>query len=418
MRVLYLSQYFPPEVGATQTRAYEMAQGLIRAGHQVTMLTEVPNHPAGVIRPEYRGRFWVREVFEGIDVIRVWVKTAPVKTMRTRLAFYVSYMLNAAFAGLALARGRYDVIYATSPPLFVGGAALTLSYLRRIPLVFEVRDLWPESAVALGELTNPRFIRWATWLEEACYRRARRIVVVTQGIRDRLAERGLPTGKLAFIPNGANTDLFRPRPEEGAALRRQLGLDDRFIVLYAGIHGIAQGLETALQAAHQLAAEPRIHFLFVGDGPVKADLLALRDALGLANVTMLDAQPRESIPAYLSAADVALVPLRRLELFKGALPSKMFDAWACGCPVVLSIEGEARRVLEQAQGGVFVEPESPTALAAALRRLAAERERCRAYGANGRRFVVAHYSRQAQARRLAELLESLVTEGREDRAAS
>ncbi|HEC33773.1 MAG TPA: glycosyltransferase WbuB, partial [Chloroflexi bacterium] len=175
MRVLYLSQYFPPEVGATQTRAYEMATGLIRAGHQVTMLTEVPNHPEGIIRPEYRGRFWTRETLDGIDVIRVWVKTAPVKTMRTRLAFYLTYMLNATLAGLVLARGRYDVVYATSPPLFVGGAALALSLLRRIPLVFEVRDLWPESAVALGELENPRFIRWATWLEECCYRRAWRI---------------------------------------------------------------------------------------------------------------------------------------------------------------------------------------------------------------------------------------------------
>ena len=224
MRILYLSQYFPPEVGATQTRAYEMAQGLIRAGHRVTMLTEVPNHPEGIIRPEYRGRFWVRETLDGIDVIRVWVRTTPVKTMRTRLAFYISYMLNAALAGLLLARGRYDVIYATSPPLFVGGAALALSYLRHIPLVFEVRDLWPESAVALGELTNPCFIRWATWLEERCYARARRIIVVTQGIHDRLIERGLSAEKLVLIPNGANTDLFRPRPDEGAALRRELGL--------------------------------------------------------------------------------------------------------------------------------------------------------------------------------------------------
>ncbi|MGC9469406.1 MAG: glycosyltransferase, partial [Anaerolineae bacterium] len=146
MRVLYISQYFVPEVGATQTRAYEMATGLIRAGHAVTMLTEVPNHPEGVIRPAYRGRFWAREPLDGIDVIRVWVKTSPTKTLGTRLAFYLSFALNATLAGLICARGNYDVIYATSPPLFVGIPALVLSVLRRVPLVFEVRDLWPESA--------------------------------------------------------------------------------------------------------------------------------------------------------------------------------------------------------------------------------------------------------------------------------
>lgn len=403
MRILYLSQYFPPEVGATQTRAHEMAQGLLAAGHGVTMLTEVPNHPEGIIRPAYRGKFWAREQLEGLDVIRVWVKTAPVKTMRTRLAFYLSYMFNAALAGLLLARGRYDLLYATSPPLFVGGAALALSLLRRIPMVFEVRDLWPESAVALGELRSPRFIRWATWLEERCYARARRIVVVTAGIRERLAARGYGK-KLALIPNGANTDLFRPRPEAGRALRARLGLGERFIALYAGIHGVAQGLETVLQAA-QLA--PDVHFLLVGEGPCKADLLRLKDDLRLPNLTMLDAQPRETMPDYLSAADVALVPLRKVEVFQGAVPSKMFDAWACGCPVALSIAGEARAILEQAGGGVFVEPEDAAALAAALQGLAGERARCREMGAAGRRFVEARYSRQAQARQLVELLEGL-----------
>lgn len=407
MRILYLSQYFPPEVGATQTRAYEMAQGLLRAGHHVTMLAEVPNHPEGVIRPDYRGKFWARESFDGIDVIRVWVKTAPVKTFKTRMLFYLSYMLNALLAGLLLARGRYDAIYATSPPLFVGAAALALSYLRRTPLVFEVRDLWPESAVALGELRNPRFIRWATRLEEACYRRARRIVVVTEGMRARLLERGIPAVKLALIPNGANTELFQPQPAAGQQLRADLGLEGVFLIVYAGIHGIAQGLETALYAADRLRANPRIHFLFIGEGPCKADLLALKAQLDLPNVTLLEAQPREAIPAYLSAADVALAPLRRVELFKSALPSKMFDAWACACPVVMSIDGEARTVLERAQGGRFFPPEDVAALVSAIEELAADPTACRRMGENGRQFVAAHYSRQAQARALVTLLENL-----------
>ena len=407
MRILYLSQYFPPEVGATQTRAYEMAQGLLRAGHQVTMLTEVPNHPEGIIRPEYRGKFWQRETLEGIDVIRVWVKTSPVKTFKTRLAFYLSYMLNAVLAGLFMARGRYDVIYATSPPLFVGAAALALSYLRRIPLVFEVRDLWPESAVALGELRNLRFIRWATRLEEACYRRARRIVVVTEGLRARLLERGISATKFTLIPNGANTELFQPQPEAGQQLRTELGLEDKFLIVYAGIHGIAQGLETILYAADRLRTHPHIHFLFIGEGPCKEDLLTLKAKLDLPNVAMLEAQPREAIPVYLSAADVALAPLRRLELFKGAVPSKIFDAWACACPVLMSIDGEARAVLSQAQGGIFFPPEDVAALVSTVLALADEPVACRRMGENGRRFVAAHYSRQAQARALVTLLENV-----------
>jgi glycosyltransferase involved in cell wall biosynthesis len=404
---LYLSQYFPPEVGATQTRAYEMARHLVSAGHRVTMLTEVPNHPSGIIPPQYRGKLYERSDLEGIDVIRVWVKASPQKTFATRMAFYLSYMVGATVAGLVLSGIRYDVIVATSPPLFVGGAALALSHLRRIPLVFEVRDLWPESAVALGEISNPRAVALAGKLEEMCYNRARRIVVVTHGIQRRLEERGFGA-KLALIPNGANTELFHPEPEAGAALRAQLGASDKFLVVYAGIHGVAQGLETVLEAAQRLQAQaPDIHFLFVGEGPQKAALLALRDKLELTNLTMWPERPRAQIPAVLSAADVALVPLRRLDLFQGALPSKMFDAWACECPVLLSIDGEAREVLEQADAGVFVEPEDACQMAEALRQLKDQPDRLHRYRANGRHFVEANYSRQQLALRLEALLADL-----------
>ncbi len=404
MRILYLSQYFPPEVGATQTRAHEMARGLVQAGHQVTMIAELPNHPHGVIPPEYRNRLYERAALDGIDVIRVWVWASPIKTFRSRMAFYLSYMVMAALTGLLLARGRYDALYATSPPLFVGGAALIISFVRRIPLFFEVRDLWPESAVALGELRNPRAVRLAERLEWACYRRARRVVVVTEGIRQRLVERGLDNAKIDLIPNGANTDLFQPQPEAAAALRRELGLDGCFVALYAGIHGIAQGLETLLQAAALLQDTPSIRFLFVGEGPVKADLAALARQLELTNVFFHPEVARAQMPAFLSLAQVAIVPLRKLELFQGALPSKMFDAWACACPTLITIPGEARAVLEEAQAGVWVEPETPAALADAIRQLAADPGQLERMGANGRRFVVERFSRQAQARQLEKLL--------------
>ncbi|MDQ3248323.1 MAG: glycosyltransferase family 4 protein, partial [Chloroflexota bacterium] len=404
MQILYLSQYFPPEVGATQTRAHEMARGLVQAGHQVTIITEVPNHPHGIIPAAYRGRLYERATLDGIDVIRVWVKASPVKDFRSRMAFYLSYMLTAALAGLFLARGKFDVIYATSPPLFVGGAALIISGMRRIPLIFEVRDLWPESAVALGELKSPRAVRLASWLEERCYARARKIVVVTEGIRQRLLERGVAADKIALIPNGANTDLFQPQPAAGQALRQELGLADAFVVLYAGIHGIAQGLELLLDVARHLQNYTSIRFLFVGEGPMKAALLTQAQAMGLSNVIFTGEVARERVPAFLSMAGVAVVPLRKLALFEGALPSKMFDAWACACPTLVTIGGEAKAVLQQAGAGLWVEPEDAAGLTAAILALADDPARGQAMGERGRRFVAAHYSRQAQAQQLEQLL--------------
>jgi len=408
MRLLYLSQYFPPEVGATQARAYEMARGLVQAGHQVTVIAEVPNHPHGVIPPAYRGKLYDRAILEGIEVIRVWVKASPVKNFRSRMAFYLTYMVMAALTGLFLARGKFDAIYATSPPLLVGGAALVISYLRRIPLVFEVRDLWPEVAIALGELRNKYAIRLAKWLEWRCYRRARIVVVVTEGIRQRLIERGLPAQKLAFIPNGANTDLFQPRPAAGCTLRQELGLGNAFIVLYAGLHGIAQGLELLLEAARRLQEHSAIHFLFVGEGPVKAELMALARKLALSNVSFHAEVARERIPAFFSAAQVAVVPVRKVALFQGALPLKMFDAWACACPTLVALDGEARQVLHQAEAGLWVEPENPVALATAILALYNDPSRLPHMGENGRRFVAANYSRQAQAQRLEKLLRQVV----------
>jgi colanic acid biosynthesis glycosyl transferase WcaI len=407
MRILYLSQYFPPEAGATQTRAYEMARNLVRLGHTVTMLAEVPNHPSGIIPPEYRGKLVERSRLEGIDVMRVWVKASPVKSFRNRMLFYLTYMVNASLAGLLLARGRYDLIYASSPPLFVGGAALALSYLRRIPMLFEVRDLWPESAVALGELSNPRAVAWATRLEQACYRRAAAIVVVTEGIRQRLLQRGQAESKLHLVPNGANVELFHFDAQARARLRQELGLGEKFVVIYAGIHGVAQGLETLLEAARELQNQAQVHFMLVGDGPKKAEIAGLAEQMNLSNLTLMDEQPRAAIPALLSAADAAIIPLRKLEIFKGALPSKMFDSWACERPVLLSVDGEARRVMEAARGGVFVDPEDAHALAGAILALRDDPELGRQMGLRGRRYTEQNYSRQAQAEQLAGIMDAV-----------
>ena len=252
MRILYFTQYFPPEIGATQDRAYEMTRHLAGAGHDVAVITEVPNHPSGVIPARYRRKLYSREQMDGVDVVRVWVWASPDKSFRNRLKFYLSYAATAAMAGLALARGRYDLVYATSPPLFVGLAARAVAVLRRIPFVFEVRDLWPESATQLGFLQNPRVLRWATRLEEALYARSRRIVVVTEGIRRRLIDRGVPEEKLSLIRNGASPRILHAAVLPRSVAKAQLGLEGRFVALYAGVHGVAQGLEHVVRAADML----------------------------------------------------------------------------------------------------------------------------------------------------------------------
>lgn len=407
MRILYLTQYFPPEVGATQNRAEAMARHWAAAGHDVTVITEVPNHPLGVIRPEYRGKLWTRERWEGVEVIRLWVRTSRRKDLRARLLFYGTYMVGATVAGVLLARGPFDVVFATSPPLLVGGAGLALARLRGAPLVFEVRDLWPESAVALDALHSRRARRWATRFEERCYRRAAGIVVVTQGIHDRLVERGIPREKLVLIPNGADVERFRFRPQGRERVRRELGATDDFVVAYVGVHGLAQGLTTLVEAAAQLRGESGWRFVFVGEGPRKNRARGAAEAYGLPNVTFLPECPHEDAADHLSAADAVWVPLRDLPLFRGALPSKMFDAWACGRPVVLGIEGEAREMLEGAKGGIAVAPEDPAALAAALRRLRASPADATAMGLAGRAFTQEHHSRTALAAQLLEWLEAV-----------
>lgn len=408
MRILYLSQYFPPEAGATQTRAHEMARALVQAGHAVTMLAEFPNHPSGIIPARYRGKLFERDNLDGIEVIRVWVKASPQKTFASRMAFYLSFMCNAVLAGLCLARQRYDLVLATSPPLFTAAAGLALSTLRRLPLVIEVRDLWPAAAIALGELRNPAAIRWATRLEEGCYRRAEKIIVVTRRMQQALEQRGIDSAKLAWIPNGANTELFQFNGAARQKIRRELDLERKFVALYAGILGIAQGLETILQAARLLQNEPDFQFVLIGDGPQRAHLLRLKAELGLENVSILPEKPGVEIPGYLSAADVALIPLRRLELFEMAVPSKLFDAWACERPVVCAIAGEAQEIVDEARGGINVPAEDPVALAQAVRTLAAEPARRQAMGERGREITRRQYARQELARRLIETLQEVV----------
>ena len=297
-----------------------------------------------------------------------------------------------------------DVLIASSPTLFSVIAAFVVSRRVGAPYVFEVRDLWPAIFVELGVIRNRVAIGLLEWLELALYRRACAVVTVTQAFADDIARRGIEPAKLHVIPNGVDLDAFRPEPEE-APLRAELGLGDKLVVLYCGAHGISHALSRILDVAARLQGDPRIHFLFVGEGAEKDTLVARARALQLGNVTFLAAVPREQVPALYRAADVCLVPLRAVPLFRSFIPSKMFEILACGRPILASLEGEAARILEASGAAVVVPPEDVDAIAAAVRRLAADPALRAALGARGRPYVAEHFERKRLAARYLEVLE-------------
>ncbi len=404
LRILYLTQYFPPETGATQNRALANARHLADQGHRVTVVCEFPNHPHGILPERYHGRLFERENMDGLRVLRGWVYATPRKTFGRRLVFYLSYMVSSFLVGL-FAGWRFDVVYATSPPFFVGLSGWLLARLKLAHFVFEVRDLWPDSAVALGILRNRTLIRLSKGLEHFFYRRAARVVVVTRGIREQLLREGVPAGKIVLIPNGSSPEHFRPMPS--GDLRRSLGLEGKFVVGYAGVFGLAQGMEHLCALAQAMREDPGVHFLFVGEGPKRPEVLRLQQKLGLDNLTVHPGVSRDEMPAMMAVFDVCLVPLRKNELFEGALPSKMFDAMACERPVILSVAGEAKAVLEGADAGLAVPPEDIPAMRAAILRLRDEPDNRRRMGGNGRRLVETEYARPKLASKLEQALAEL-----------
>ena len=370
------------------------------------MIAEIPNHPSGVTPVEYRGKLLERSTLDSIDVMRVWVKASPVKTRSSRLAFYLSYMVDAFLAGVILARGRYILVYASSPPLFVACAGWGISRIKRIPFVMEVRDLWPAVAVSLGEISSPRTIRLAERLEKFLYRHSAGVVAVTRGFCKYIQALGVDSQKITWIPNGTDPELFNPVHGD-RDLRKDLELEGRLVILYAGLLGIAQGLESVLETARLTLGQPDIMYIFIGEGPNKVKLTERKKRENLDNVIFLPEVPREDIISYLNMADILLVPLKNDPIFEAFVPSKLYDFMACGKPVLLSVPGEAREILEEAEGGMYVPPENPEALKEAILKLYKDPDLRLRYGANGRRYMLSHYSRSEQALQLEEFLRSL-----------
>ncbi len=389
--ILFITPYYPPEKGAAAVRVSETATCLVKRGHQVTVLTTVPNYPTGIVPLEYRGRLLQEEVLDGVRVIRVWSYVSPNKGFLRRILAQFSFGCLAPLLG-GKEVDRPDVIIVESHPLFNAIAGRILAWRNHCPFIFMVSDLWPESAVQLGVLRNRVLIRLAEWLEWSTYQRASLVWALTAGIQNRLIQRGLSPKRLFLLTNGADTNKFRPLPQSQA--RVELGWNDRFTVLYAGNHGLLYAMTTVLDAAEQLQAYTDIHIIFVGDGARKADMMAEVQRKGLKNVTFLDPVPHDQMPLLIAGADVCLIPLRKMPFLENTLPLKMYEVMACARPILLGVNGEARRLAEQEAGAaVYVEPENANALVSAILRLREHPEEAQLLGQQGRACVEMHFDR-------------------------
>lgn len=393
MKILFLTQYFPPETGAPQNRLYDLALKLQEFGASVSILTAFPNYPQYRIPEAYRGKLNSREKMEGLDIHRSWIYVSPDKSLVKRLLNYFSFTISSFLAG-CFKIGQADLIICESPPLFLGFTAVLLKYIKGARLIFNVSDLWPESAVKLGIVTNPWLIRLSTWLELWIYRHSDKISGQTQGIVADIQKR-MPDKSVFWLRNGVDPEDI-DRRISAKDWRKDKGFEPAdFLVYFGGLLGYAQGLEVMLEAAKQTVQYPHIKYVLVGDGPEKDKLLRLKQEWALEQVFFFPGVTRMEIIDVISCMDVAVIPLRKVNLFLGAIPSKIFEILYLKKPVLLGIEGEAKDLfIDQAQAGLFYEPENGAALAEAVLKMSEQPDFVGAMGDRGREFVLRHFNRR------------------------
>lgn len=412
LKILFLTDNFPPETNAPALRTFEHAHVWVEDGHDVTVITGAPNFPTGRVHDGYRNTPYSVEDMDGVRVVRVWTYVAPNEGRFRRSFDYLSYMLTSLPA--ALIQERPDIVIGTSPQLLTVVAAWAAARLRRVPFVFELRDLWPESMAAVGVVSGGPVMRGIAALANFLYRRADCVVSVTRSFVRVLGDRGIPLACIAVVRNGVNLSLFAPGSAPGG-VREEMGVGpDDFLATYVGTLGMAHGLQSVIAAADMTRGEP-IHYLLVGEGAEKAALEREVERLGLSNVTFLGGQPRGRIPPILAASDVVIVHLRDDPLFSTVIPSKIFEAMAVAKPIVLAVKGESAEIVAGAKAGLVTRPEAPGEMAEAIRRLRSDPELARELGDNGRAAAEGEFCRRSAARAMMEILEGTVERRRNAR---
>jgi colanic acid biosynthesis glycosyl transferase WcaI len=410
LHIGYLVQQFPPEVGAGPARVSEMALRWQKAGARVSVFTGVPNRPAGIIHPDYRGKAHVRESWNGIDVTRAWLYTSPKHGFARTLANNVSFMVTGGIAAAMRGR-RADVLIASSPPFFVHVAGEAARRALGVPLVLEVRDLWPDYLVGMGTVRG-RAAKALFALERGLLRRAAHVVVVTESFRKRVIEKGVDPSRVSVIPNAVDDALYyrADEPPPVAGLREAGG---PFVVGYLGNFGASQDLSAVVEAARILdeAGDP-VRVVLVGDGTDRARVVRRAAEVGARNLKVHGGIPKDQTRAFYNACDACLVPLAGVPQLQETIPSKIFEVMACETPVIACAAGEAARVVREAGCGVVAQPGDPASIAAAIREAAGlSPERRAAMGQAGRAYVREHYNREVLSARYLELLARVAAEG-------
>jgi len=407
MKILFLTDNFPPEGNAPATRTYEHCVEWVAKGAEVTVITCAPNYPKGKVFPGYKNKLWQTEQIDGIRVIRVWTYISPNRGLFRRILDYISFCIMGFFASLFV---KTDVIVATSPQLFTAVAGFLSSFFKRRPWVLEIRDLWPESIKAVGAMEESKVLKMIDRIVLFLYRNADQVVVNTDSFKERIFKCGIPMERIHVVKNGVHLHKYN-LTEKSQPLLEKLGLQNKFIVGYIGTHGMAHNLDFILDCAAKVT-DSNIHFLFVGDGAMKSRMVYKMQTLELKNVTMLDAILKDEVPRYISITDVALVPLKKRDTFKKVLPSKIFENAAMRKPILLGVEGEAQEVVESYGAGLAFEPENEADFLAKLESIYQNKTQYAALQ-NGCINLASAFDRKTLALKMYQVLWSLVVD--EDR---
>lgn len=406
MHILFLTDNFPPEVNAPASRTYEHCRDWVKAGNQVTVITGIPNFPKGKVFDGYQNRLWQQEIVAGIRVIRVWTYIAANEGFSKRTLDYLSYMVTGFIASLFVR--RVDVVVGTSPQFFTVCAAYLTSLFKRVPWVFELRDIWPESIRVVGAMRQNKVLDLLEKAELFLYRKANVIVSVTHAFRTSLIRRGLNGEKIHVVTNGVDISRFSPR-EKDTALLEQYGLQGKFVAGYIGTHGLAHALDTLLDSAKVLKAASdgdRFRFILLGDGAKKTALRQRAQAEGLDNVIFVDSVPKDQVVRYWSVLDASIIHLKKDELFTTVIPSKLFECMGMAIPVLHGVKGESASIVEREDVGLLFEPENSDSLIQVMRRLADDPLLVSRFKTNGP-IAAKHYDRTVLAAKMLEIIKNL-----------
>ena len=406
MKILLIHQMILEEDDPGGSRFNEMTKVWTNQGHEITVLGGMMHYNGHEKRAEYKGKYYVNKLQGNVNVWRCHVSESYNVSFIGRLWGYFSFMFSAIWAGIFKVKGKYDLILVTSPPLFVGITAYVLSRFKRIPYVFEVRDLWPESAIDTGVLTNFVIIKLAYWVEAFLYKNARLINVLTPAFRQRLIEhKNVAPSKVIMISNAADFSVSDDLLQhfDAKAFRAEKGWTDRFVITYVGAHGIANGLHQVLDAAEQLS-DTNVLFVMIGDGMTKEALIKDAASRNITNVTFLPSVPKAEVFKYIFSSDMGASILKNVDTFKTVYSNKTFDYMACKTPILMAIDGVSRELVEQAKAGVYVEPENTQAYTSTIRAYLNNPERLKEEGENGYQFAKANYDRQVLAKNYIEEL--------------